>query len=127
MNKISVSHMNNSQSRWLRSLDFYKNELNVLKNMLTEVMGKNNAPSVRKKVEHYENQFKVQNNNIDGLVHEIKDNNSRIAAGAKGSSAGYIDGELFTVHNQLEQRFDSEEQTINTLRHEFQRFAADWM
>jgi hypothetical protein len=127
MNKISVSHMNNSHSRWLRSLDFYRNELNVLKNMLSEVMGKNTAKPVTREVEHYENQFRVQTDNIDGLVHEIKDNNSKIAAGARGNSAGYIDGELFTVHNHLEQKFDAEEQVINTLRHEFQRFAADWM
>jgi hypothetical protein len=38
--KISIKHVSNEHSDWLRALDFYKEELNVLKTRLTEVAGK---------------------------------------------------------------------------------------
>ena len=46
MNKVSITHINNSHGDWLRSLDFYKQELGVLKGRLTEVAGKNTGADV---------------------------------------------------------------------------------
>ena len=127
MNKVSITHINNSHGDWLRSLDFYKQELGVLKGRLTEVAGKNSAPDVMKQVEHYENQFKVQAENIDTLAHEIKTNIASIGKEAQASSAGYVDSSLLAHHNTLGQRFDTEEKTVKDLRHSFMTFASEWM
>jgi len=127
MNKVSITHINNSHGDWLRSLDFYKQEIGVLRSRLTEVAGKNTAPDVMKQVEHYENQFKVQVNNIDTLAHEIKTNVESIGKEAHASTAGYVDSSLLAHHNTLGQRFDTEEKTVKDLRHSFMNFAAEWM
>lgn len=125
--RVSITHVNNSHNKWLRSLDFYKSELNILKGQLGEVAGKNTHQDARKEIEHYENQFKVQVENIDKLSHEIRENLTRIAAEAHDGHAGYIDGTLLTEHDKFEKKFEEEEKVINELRHNFQRFAADWM
>ena len=99
----------------------------MLKGRLTEVAGKNTGADVMKQVEHYENQFKVQVNNIDSLAHEIKTNITSIGKEAEASSAGYVDSSLLAHHNTLGLRFDTEEKTVKELRHSFMTFASEWM
>ncbi len=127
MDKISVTHLSNAHNGWLRSLEFYKQELGILQDQLTEVAKKNSAVHVMKEVEHYENQFKIQIENIHRLKHDIKHNLTITGKEAKAAPAGYIDGVLVSAHDSLGQTCETEEKIINELRHSFQKFAAEWM
>ena len=127
MEKISITHMNNAHTDWLRGLDFYKEEIKILKTRLTEVAGKNTDPDVMKQVEHYENQFDIQSENIHKLTHNIKSTLKVVASEAIAARAGYIDGALLTQHNTLGLQFETEEHTVKQLRSEFNKFAAEWM
>ena len=127
MEKVNIKHISNLHNDWLRSLDFYATELGFLKGRLTEVAGKNTDMEVLASVEHYENQFAIKKENIDILAHEIRENVSKIATQAEHSSAGYVDGELLTIHNDLEQKVSGQEKEIMTLRNAFNVFAAKWM
>ena len=127
MSKISISHMSNAHNDWLRALDFYKQELNILKSRLTEVAGKNSGADVMKEVEHFENQFSIQRNMIDRLTHDIHQNVVSIGNAVLAAKAGYIDGALFEQHQQLNGKFFEEEKIINDLRAAFNVFAAKWM
>ena len=112
---------------WLRGLDFYKQEIKILKNRLTEIAGKNTHPDVMKEVEHYENQFEIQAENIHRLSHDIKSNVKIAGVEVRNSGAGYIDGMLLDKHVDLGEKYVSEEKTINELRHSFNEFASVWM
>jgi hypothetical protein len=127
MKKVNISHVNNEHNRWLRGLNFYKTEISILKSMLTEIAGKNSAEDVMKEVEHYENQFIIQTNNIDQLSHDIHVNLSNISRQAQASSAGYIDGELLAEHTTFGEKYDSQETIITELTHSFRKFAEKWM
>ncbi len=127
MEKISIAHVSNAHSDWLRALNFYKDEIGILKNRLTEIAGKNTSREVLRDVEHFENQFKLQKDNIQVLSHDIKQNVKSIKKQAEESSAGYIDGELAEQHNTFNDKFFGEEKIINELRQEFNEFAAQWM
>ena len=127
MNKVSITHLSNAHNRWLRSLQFYKQELEILRNMLYEIARKNTRDSVMKEIDHYENQFKIQVENIDQLSHDIQQNITKIGKEAEASTAGYIDGDLVSTHNALEEKFEREETIINELRATFHHFAAEWM
>jgi septation ring formation regulator EzrA len=127
MEKISITHMSNAHGDWLRGLDFYRDEIRILKNRLTEVAGKNSHPDVLKQVEHYENQFEIQSEDIHRLRQNIKSNIRNTAAESHISGAGYIDGALLTRHHPLGQQFETEEKTVKELRQEFNQFAAAWM
>ena len=119
--------MNNAHNDWLRALNFYKDELKMLNNRLTEIAKKNTGKEVMIAIEHFENQLRIQVENIHLLDHEIKANVKKAAHETKASGAGYIDGILFTQHNELETKFITEEKIINELRHSFNQFAAEWM
>lgn len=124
MEKVSISHMSNAHTDWLRGLDFYKEELGILKNRLTEIAGKNTNREVMKEVEHFENQFDIQAENIHKLNHDIKNNVKLASREAHNSGAGYIDGYLLEQHVYLGERYVSEEKTIGELRQSFNRFAS---
>jgi hypothetical protein len=127
MHKISVTHMNNAHGDWLRAIDFYKQELDILKARLTEIASKNSHPDVLQQVEHFENQFTIQRENMDKLAHEIHTNLASTSREVQESGAGYIDDTLLAQHHRLQERFTAEEKVIHELRHDFNRFAAEWM
>jgi hypothetical protein len=124
--KVSIKHVNNEHNDWLRALDFYKEELNVLKTRLTEVAGKNTGKEVELLSSHYENQIKLQTTNIDTLRHDINSVLKSIAEQAQ-HAVGYIDEKLLAQHNMLREKYIMEEAIVNALRHEFNTFAAKWM
>lgn len=126
MSMTSIPHANVEHSDWVRNLDFYKQELDILKGRLTEVAGKNTGDEASKGAEHFENQFKIQITNIDTLRHDINTHLSEIA-GQAAASAGHIEKAELDSHNALRNRYIAEEKTINDLRHEFYRYAAKWM
>src|SRR5579883_2558324 len=123
MEKAHISNIDHIQSDWLRGLDFYKNELHILRKRLTEIAGKNNGHDVNKGVEHFENQFKLQSENIDFLRHDINENVSNIGRQVKESTAGYVDTGLIKAYKKLEEKYVAEEKLINELRHDFYQFA----
>jgi hypothetical protein len=127
MQKISIKHMGNTHHEWLRALDFYKQELHILKGRLTEIAGKNTAINVAKEIDHFENQFLIQEENIDKLRSYIHRNLANTRIELQKSHAGYIDADLMEQHESIQDHFMSEEKTINELRREFNRFAAEWM
>lgn len=127
MKKISVIHMNNSHNDWLRTLDFYKTDLSILKSRLTEIAGKNTATEVGKKVEHFESQFKIHRDAIDRLSHDIHMNVASTSEELQKTKSPYIDGTLLETHNTLNKKYAVEEKMINALRHDFNVFSAEWM
>jgi hypothetical protein len=127
MVKENISMMSDEHTSWLSALDFYKQELNTVKERLTEIAGKNTSKELGADIEHYENQLKVQSENIDKLSHDIHSNLAKSAAQARNSSAGYIDSALIAEHNRQKDKFLAEERVINALRQDFIRFASKWM
>lgn len=127
MKKVNISHVSNQHNYWLRSLNFYKTEISILKGILTEIAGKNSGTDVLKEVEHFENQFKIQNMNIDRLSHDIHVNIDAISKQAQQHNAGYIDESLQVTHNALGERFENEEKIIHEIIRTFRKFAEQWM
>lgn len=127
MNKGNISAMSFEHSSWLRALDFYKQELNILRERLTEVAGKNTGKDTAGQTEHFENQVTVQNENIDTLRHNINENLARSASQAQENKAGYIDADLIKKHEEQRDQFLAVEKVVNELRKDFNVFAAKWM
>ncbi len=127
MNKINISHVNNMHSQWLRTLNFYKTEMVILRGILTELAGKNSDAEMLKEVERFENQFKVQTDNIDAIAHSIHVNIDAISKEVKNSSAGYIDGTLVSNHTLLGNKTNEEEETMREIIRSFRKFAEKWM
>jgi hypothetical protein len=126
MSYISVSHCGNDHQQWLKSVDFYDNDLDTLEARLTEIVRKNNGRDTLANVEHFQNQFIVQRNNIDELRHYIQEHSGKVASDVQ-AHAGKMELGLLREHEDLKIQFESFEKVMNELRHEFNLFLAKWM
>ena len=69
--KDSLSHYHLLCQDSIRDLDFFKAELKILRNRLTEVAGKNTGHDVLLQVEHFENKFHILGIHIDEMLHDV--------------------------------------------------------
>lgn len=126
MNTTNIRHWQSTHNDWLRALNFYKEEINILNDRLTEIAGKYTSKEVVVQVEHFQNQFILHRDNEEKLEHNIRLNLEQIAKDAEVHT-GFVSDNLLERLKQNQQAFLSEEQHINQLRHEFNSFSARWM
>ena len=118
---IGVQH-----SEWLKILDFYEKELNILEKRLEEVAAKNTSFDARAGVEHFQNQFIIQRNNIDELKHIVNAHSHNAFEDVK-QHAGKVETTLVDEHHKIEDDVKQFEKVVNDLRHEFNLFLTKWM
>jgi len=71
-NKAYIFDLHEDHVEWLKTLDFYQDDLEILKKRLAEVSINNTNSEVKHQVEKYQNKFIIQKNEIDLLKHYIK-------------------------------------------------------
>lgn len=126
MSYISIAHCGNDHQEWIRSMDFYEDDIDTLEGRLVEIVKKNNSHDAMAGVEHFQNQFIVQRNNIDELRHSIHEHSGKVAADAE-QHAGKMEVIRTGEHDLLKEEVQNFEKVINELRHEFNLFLAKWM
>lgn len=126
MSYTNVAHCGNEHTDWLNAIEFYKQDLDILQKRLAEVASKNNGREAMAGVEHFQNQFIVQRNNIDILRHNINEHAGKVFADAK-EHAGKIENVLIGEHDQMKDEFNSFEKVVKDLREEFNQFLVKWM
>ena len=126
MKEINIKHISNLHGDALRGLDFYKQEIGILKKRLEEIASDNTGREVAESIEHFQNQFLIQINNIDDLKHRINENIKDIENQVK-NSAGFVDQKLADENTGLYDQYLTDEKIINDIRQDFNRFASKWM
>lgn len=111
---------------WTNQIRFYRDELLIYQKRLEEVASKNTATDVRKKIEHFQNQFILQKEQIDMLRHDTKIHENWIAKYAKENPEG-IDQEYFADHENMRRRMVKFIDLYNELKKEFILFLLDRM
>jgi hypothetical protein len=111
---------------WLNKLAFYKDEIKILKHRLDEVAAKNNNKDVMAMVEHFENQFKIQNNNIDEIRHNVKQEENKVVNNIHVNPTA-SDHRKVSFSEDLVESVNSFEKNFNVLRHELNTFLSKWM
>ena len=126
MKELNIKHITNLHSDALRGLDFYKQEITILKKRLEEIAADNTGQEAAERVEYFQNQFLIQNNNIDELKHGIHENIQNLEDQIRQSGA-YVKVNTVGENLELYDQYISLEKVINEVRHEFNRFASKWM
>ena len=122
-----ISRMNNEQNDWQRGLAFYKQELQIHAHRLSDVSGMYDSKAeLKPNVEHFQNQFIVQRDNIDQLAHDLGSFEKKVSRETQ-VMAEHINAETLTEHDVLHDRFTALEKTINNLRHEHNSFLAKYI
>lgn len=126
MKEINIKHIANLHSDALRALDFYKQDILILRRRLEEIAADNTGHEVAVKVEYFQNQFLIQSNNIDELKHNLNQNLAKVEKQVK-ASAGFLDQSVAAENSEIYSQYLSLEKVINEIRHEFNSFASRWM
>jgi hypothetical protein len=121
MQITSIGHVSNEHTTWKSSLDFYKDELGVYKNRLTEIAGKNTGIEPMQMAEHFQNQFLLHIEAIDTLKHDINGHLNDMATEVR-AHAGHISQAQLATHKSLKERFEIEEKLFIALKQEFMTF-----
>jgi predicted nucleic acid-binding protein len=126
MPTTSVKNIDNKHSNWKNILGFYKDELNVFKERLNEIAEKNTAKETMQMVEHFQNQFLIQSENIDLLQHDINEHVSVIAKEVL-QHAGHVDRDQIPAHLILQERVEKETFIFKGIKMEFMNFLSRLM
>jgi hypothetical protein len=121
---IYDQHLENQD--WLKRLDFYKEDLIILRERLEEVTSKNNNADFLKSVEHFQNQFLIQRNHIDELAHEIKANENTLVTEIQNNPVA-VDHRKVESHDNEADFMGYFEKNFAELRAAFNVFLAKWM
>lgn len=122
--KIYTQHQEHIE--WMNKLKFYTDDITVMKNRLSEIAAKNSHQDVLAQVEHFQNQFIVQKNNIDEISHTIKLDESAIEKEVNKNPVA-VDHREMPAHSDERNAISMFEKNFNELRAEFNIFAARWM
>lgn len=126
MGSLTVSHSGTDHQKWLQAIDFYKTEFDILQKRLAEVISKNTSHEALEGVEHFQNQFIVQRNNIDELRHSINEHVHQVILDTE-KYADKIEEERMAEHEKLKDEFTVFEKVVKELRQEFNEYLTKWM
>jgi hypothetical protein len=126
MSIINNETLSTEHSGWIKALDFYNDDLNVLEKRLLEVSNKNSSQEAREGIEHFQNQFMIQRQNISNLKHEINFHVKEFG-NEFTEKAHKQDTELLSKHLVLQEKQEQFEKFMNSLRREFNEFLSKWM
>lgn len=126
MSHTNAAVLNYEHSDWLKAIDFYKEDLVILQKRLAEVAFKNTSSEAMAGVEHFQNQFIIQRNNLDELRHYINEHIQHFVQDAQVHGDN-LESTTIDEHLQRKDEFMSLEKIMADLRHEFNDFLAKWM
>jgi NAD-dependent SIR2 family protein deacetylase len=122
--KDTTAHMHLICQDWTRTLQFYKSEIPFFKKRLEEVVNKNTAEDVLKQVEHFENEFKILNNNLDELLHDVNLKKDALMKGAI-EKPNFINVKMIDTNGDLEALIDFTEIEFSKTKKDFYRFLSN--
>ncbi len=111
---------------WLNKLSFYKDEVKIMRDRLTEIANKNTDKEMLSYVDHFENQLKVQAEQMDIIRHDIKQHENKIEASINANPTA-VDHRKSDDHVTMREKVETFEKIFNDLRKEMISFAAKWM
>lgn len=124
--KEAIYTQHEENTNWMKTLDFYKDEIKIFRSRLEEIAAKNNSTKVLTEVEHFQNQFIIQRDNIDNIAHAIKLNEESLLAEINRNPVA-VDHRKLEYHEKEQDLVETFEKNFSGIREEFNRFTSKWM
>ena len=122
----TIYQLHEEHKTWLNKLLFYKDELSIMTNRLSEVASKNTSSEVLALVDHFNNQLIIQKEQIDILNHDIKSHESYLEAAVR-KNVNDIEHAKFSDHKKHRESIAVFEKIFKELREELIDFLSKWM
>lgn len=126
MEKARIYDQHAENKEFISKLDFYKEEISIFENRLTEIASKNNQKECLLELEHLQNQLIIQRNNVDEIRHEINLDEDRLVNEiAKNEVA--VEHRHAPFHGKEKDKVESFEKYFHELKKELNLFFSKWM
>lgn len=123
---IYLSDLHFEHKLWLNELAFFKDELAIFNNRLTELESRNNSSEFLPTFEALQNRAIRQKEVLDELKHEISKQESNLASYAEEHPIA-VDHVYFTDHTELREKMVRFKELYTEFKGEINRFAIKWM
>ncbi|MEI7471706.1 MAG: hypothetical protein WCJ85_05570 [Chitinophagaceae bacterium] len=123
MPTVSTKNLGIEHTEWVEKLRSLKDSLLNYKNQLTEIAGKQPSKELAQSIEHFQNQFIVQDEKISELKHDIK-RHLKTNAAEMELTAQDISIEELNLYSQFKGKVLGEEKIFGELQAEFEAFVA---
>ncbi len=121
MSTVSTKNLGIEHTEWVEKLRSLKDSLLEYKNQLTDIAGKHPSKELAQSIEHFQNQFIVQDEKISELKHDIKRHLKTNAADME-LTAQDISLEELNIYTQFKSKVIGEEKIFGELKAEFEAF-----
>lgn len=118
---VDISQLSGECNTWRESLRSNREELNSLKKQLQHIANPQLAKDHLHDVEHYHNQFHIQLINVHDLKQSIKSHDRRVQFETAANS-GQLSEDTLAEHEKLFDEYQSLENTLKSLKEEFNGF-----
>lgn len=111
---------------WKKELNFCADEIAFLTKRLEEItFFHEDEKDMLREVEHFQNQFIVQKQNIDQFTHDINKKEHELAEFAKDHPIA-VDHVHFEDHAKIRDNMEGFARIYNELKQEFRQFLVKW-
>ena len=119
--KEQLLELHSEHNEWQNKIKFYRGELKQLNDQLAEIVSRKPSTDAMISIEHFQNQFTVQNEVMDIMRHDFKQHENAIEA--KHHSLNANDPGLNENHESHKERLAQFEKLFHELRNEFHEFS----
>jgi hypothetical protein len=123
---IFNSDLHFEHKQWRRELFFWEDELKSFKNRLEELVIRWTDKNMLAQLDHYQNQFIIQENSIDELQKDIHIHETNIAESSK-NRYDVLDTLFVKKHIEFRNHMETQRNIYNNLKKEFFRFLSEFM
>ncbi|MBA3707067.1 MAG: hypothetical protein H0W84_14540 [Bacteroidetes bacterium] len=106
---------------WASAIELYTDELKIFQNWLEEIAVKNMSIEVRKQIEHFQNQFIIQKEQLDILNHETNIHEQWLAELAK-ENPSTIDRKTFADYKGMRDQMKTSIKFLLSLKTNLRNF-----
>ena len=123
MVSLDSTQLNRECSSWREQLRSYRNEMGQLRDHLQVLASGQKDKEVLTEVEHYHNQFYIQQLNIHDLKQATKTQDRHLQP-EPSAALGHLSEDPFHAHEDLHNQYESLTLTLSELRNDFNNFIA---
>jgi gas vesicle protein len=124
MSNKAIFELDQELKEWSKSIAFYEDELKILEGRLQEVVSKNTGETIRASIEHYQNQYILQKEHFDHLLHDIRKQKEAVDRNVQQGDRS-VKPEVQEKQTLLRDRVQTAGKIFTETKQQFYRFAAD--
>jgi chromosome segregation ATPase len=123
--EIKMTELHQLHKEWANKLNFYRDDIKSLEKRVEEIASKYTATEVLSMIEHFQNQIKIQRNEMDILMHDINAEEKELQENISDNPTAWDHRKA--AHTTLNERMITFEKLFAEMRRELIGFAAKYM